>query len=98
MLAATAVSAAFLACYLTYHFNAEPVKFGGEGAIRTIYYVILISHIFLAVVQVPLILGTIWHGVKDNRAKHRKWAKITAPIWLYVSITGVVIYVMLYWT
>ena len=50
----------------------------------------------LAVVQVPLILGTIWHGVKDNRAKHRKWAKITAPIWLYVSVTGVVVYWLLY--
>lgn len=97
MLSATAVSAAFLVCYLTYHFNAEAVKFQGQGAIRTIYFVILVSHIVLAVVQVPLIVGTILHGLRDDREKHRKWARITAPIWLYVSITGVVIYVMLYW-
>lgn len=97
MLSATAVSAAFLVCYLTYHFNAEAVKFQGEGAIRTVYFVILISHIVLAAVQVPLILMTLRYALKDDRVRHRKWAKITAPIWLYVSVTGVVIYVMLYW-
>lgn len=96
MIAATSVSALFLCSYLTYHLNAEPVKFAGEGAIRTVYFAILISHVVLAAVQVPLILAAVWTGLKDRRARHRKLVKITAPIWLYVSVTGVVVYVMLY--
>jgi uncharacterized membrane protein YozB (DUF420 family) len=96
MLAATAVSAAFLACYLTYHLNAEPVRFTGEGWIRPVYFVLLTSHVMLAAVQVPLILRTVWLGLKDRREQHRRWAKVTAPIWLYVSVTGVVVYAMLY--
>jgi putative membrane protein len=96
MLGAVGVSAAFLVCYLTYHLNAPPVKFTGEGTIRTFYFVLLISHIVLAAVQVPLILRTVYLGLKDRRESHRKWAKVTTPIWLYVSITGVVVYVMLY--
>ncbi len=95
--AAVAISAAFLTSYLVYHFNAEPVKFAHEGWLKTVYRVLLISHIVLAAVQVPLILRTVWLGLKDRRAEHRKWARITAPIWLYVSITGVVVYGMLYW-
>lgn len=94
--AATAVSAAFLGCYVVYHLNAPPVKFTKEGVIRPIYFSLLISHVVLAAVQVPLILRTLWLGVKDRREQHRKWAKVTAPIWLYVSITGVIVYVMLY--
>jgi uncharacterized membrane protein YozB (DUF420 family) len=96
MLSAVGVSAAFLACYLTYHLNAEPVKFAGEGAIRIAYFVLLISHVVLAVVQVPLILRTVYLGLKDRREQHKKWAKVTTPIWLYVSITGVIVYGMLY--
>ena len=96
MLSAVGVSAAFLACYLTYHFNAPPVKFAGEGWIVPVYYTLLISHIVLAVVQVPLILRTVWLGLKDRREQHKKWAKVTAPIWLYVSVTGVIVYVLLY--
>ncbi|MCR9246031.1 MAG: DUF420 domain-containing protein [bacterium] len=96
MLTAVGVSAAFLTCYLIYHFNADPVKYQGEGAMRTVYFVLLISHIVLAAVQVPLIIGTVWLGLKDRRERHRKWAKITAPIWLYVSVTGVIVYFMLY--
>jgi len=96
MLAAVGVSAAFLVCYLTYHLNAPPVKFTGEGTIRTFYRVLLISHIVLAAVQVPLILRTVYLGLKDRRESHKKWAKVTTPIWLYVSLTGVVVYVMLY--
>ena len=96
MLAAVGVSAVFLACYLVYHLNAEPVKFAGEGAIRTVYFALLISHVVLAAVQVPLIVRTVYLGLKDRREAHRKWAKVTAPIWLYVSITGVVVYGMLY--
>lgn len=98
MLAAVGTSALFLACYLTYHATCESVKFQGEGAIRPVYFTLLISHIVLAAVQVPLILRTVYLGLKDRRQAHKKWAKITTPIWLYVSITGVVIYVMLYHT
>lgn len=96
MLSAAAVSAVFLGCYLTYHLNAEPVKFGHEGAIRIAYFVLLISHVVLAAVQVPLIVTTIVLGLKDRRERHKKWAKITAPMWLYVSATGVLVYLMLY--
>lgn len=96
MLAAFAVSALFLASYVTYHLSGPPVKFQGEGTIRTVYFVILISHIVLAAVQVPLILNTIRLGLRNDRLRHRRWAKVTAPIWLYVSVTGVVVYWLLY--
>ncbi|MEZ5966107.1 MAG: DUF420 domain-containing protein [Planctomycetota bacterium] len=97
MLAAFAVSAAFLACYLTYHLSKDaPVPFRGEGWARTVYRAILFSHIVFAVVQLPLILMTIRLGLRDERARHRRWAKVTAPMWLYVSVTGVVVYLMLY--
>lgn len=96
MLAATGVSALFLVCYLVYHLTCDPVTFRGEGAVKTFYYALLISHVVLAAVQVPLILRTVWLGLKDRREQHRKWAKVTAPIWLYVSVTGVVVYGMLY--
>ena len=96
MLGAACVSALFLCCYVVYHLNAPPVKFTREGWIRPVYYALLISHVVLAIVQVPLILRTIWLGLKDRRAQHKKWAKVTAPIWLYVSITGVVVYALLY--
>jgi len=96
MLSAVGCSALFLACYLTYHLTCEPVTFQGEGAIKTVFFVLLITHIVLAAVQVPLILRTVYLGLKDRRMTHKKWAKITTPIWLYVSVTGVVIYLMLY--
>ena len=96
MLAAVGCSAAFLACYLTYHLTCPAVKYQGEGTIRTVYFVLLISHVVLAAMQVPLILRTVYLGLKDRREAHKKWAKVTTPIWLYVSITGVVIYWMLY--
>lgn len=97
MLSAVGVSAVFLMSYLTYHYKVGSVKFEGEGVIRWFYLAILISHIVLAVVQVPLIVMTVIRGLNDQRDKHVWWAKITAPIWLYVSLTGVVVYVMLYW-
>lgn len=96
MLGAAGVSALFLCSYLTYHVNAEPVRFRHGGWLAWIYYPLLVSHIVLAAVQVPLIVGTIWLGLKDRRERHRRWARITAPIWLYVSVTGVVVYVLLY--
>ncbi|MEO6596119.1 MAG: DUF420 domain-containing protein [Planctomycetota bacterium] len=96
MLSAVGVSALFLISYLTYHLNAPPVKFTREGWIRPVYFALLISHVVLAVVQVPLILRTVYLGLKDRRVQHKKWAKVTTPIWLYVSLTGVIVYVMLY--
>lgn len=96
MLSAVGCSALFLVCYLTYHITCEPVKFQGEGTIKAVYYALLITHVVLAAVQVPLILRTVYLGLKDRREAHKKWAKITTPIWLYVSVTGVVIYLMLY--
>lgn len=96
MLSATAVSALFLTSYLIYHRLAGHVVFTGEGWLRAVYLSLLWSHIVLAAVQVPLILATIWLGLRDRRAAHRRLAKITAPVWLYVSVTGVVVYVMLY--
>lgn len=97
MLGAFAVSVAFLACYLTYHLSKDaPVQFRHGGVWRGVYLAILLSHIVLAIVQVPLIVMTIRLGLRDERVRHRKWAKVTAPIWLYVSVTGVVVYLMLY--
>ena len=96
MLGAATTSALFLVCYLAYHFAVGSVRFNREGTIRTVYLAILLSHTILAVVQVPLILITIRHGLKGRIAQHKRIAKITAPIWLYVSLTGVVVYWMLY--
>lgn len=96
MLSAAGVSALFLVSYVTYHLNAEAVKYQGEGAMRIVYFTILISHVILAVVQLPLIILSILWGLQDKRAKHLKIVKITAPMWLYVSFTGVLVYLMLY--
>jgi uncharacterized membrane protein YozB (DUF420 family) len=98
MLAAVGVSALFLACYLTYHATCEPVKYRHDDWTRPVYYTLLLTHVVLAAVQVPLILRTVWLGLKDRREQHKKWAKVTTPIWLYVSLTGVIIYWLLYHT
>ena len=99
MLACFGVSVVFLACYLTYHFFIEGVKgfpnYPPPG-IRYFYFGVLISHIILAVAVPPLAITTIYFGLRDRRDKHRRLARWTFPIWLYVSITGVVVYVMLY--
>lgn len=99
MLAALVVSAVFLASYLYYHFvvrNGQPTTFTGPPMVRTVYLAILLSHTVLAVVTAPLALFTAWQGLRDNLARHVRIARWTLPIWLYVSITGVVVYVMLY--
>lgn len=99
MLAAFGVSVAFLASYLVYHFGVKQgasTPFTGTGAIRRVYYAILLSHVVLAACVPPLAGITIWHGLADRRRQHRRWAKIAFPIWLYVSVTGVAIYVLLY--
>jgi putative membrane protein len=96
MLAALGVSSAFLICYLTYHLTAEPTTFGGSGPIRGLYLSILISHVTLAATVPVLAIWTAILGLKDRRRAHRKLAWWTFPIWLYVSITGVIVYLMLY--
>ena len=96
MLTAFGVSVAFLICYLVYHWQVGSVRFTGTGAIRVVYLAILFSHIVLAAV-VPFLAGaTIYLGLRDRRQKHRKVARWTFPIWLYVSVTGVIVYLMLY--
>lgn len=96
MLAAFGVSVLFLISYSIYHSNAGSTKFLHEGWIRPIYFTILISHIILAFIIIPLALVTLYLAWREKFEKHRRIAKFTFPIWLYVSITGVLIYLMLY--
>lgn len=96
MLAAFAVSVLFLISYVFYHANAGSKPFEQQGWIRPVYFTILISHIILAVVIVPLALRTLYLAWRERFDQHRRIAKITLPIWLYVSVTGVLIYLMLY--
>ena len=99
MLAAFATSVLFLICYLAYHVwpvGAAATKFPGPDSVRVVYYVILASHIVLAMAVPVLTVATIYFGLSDQRPRHRRWARWTFPIWLYVSVTGVVIYVFLY--
>jgi putative membrane protein len=93
--AAFSTTALFLVFYLTYHYLAESTHYGGEGPLRYIYYFILISHILLAIVIVPLALTTVARGLNMQVEKHRKIARWTMPIWLYVSLTGVLVYLMI---
>jgi putative membrane protein len=96
MLSAAATSAVFLATYLYYHAHVGSVRFPGQGPVRVLYFAILISHTILAAAIVPLVLRTLYLGLKRRDASHRRIARWTLPLWLYVSVTGVVIYVMLY--
>ena len=96
MIGAFATSTLFLMSYLIYHANVGSRPFQGEGPIRIVYFTILISHIILAASVVPLALVTLFRGLKRDDARHRRIAKITWPIWMYVSVTGVVVYWMLY--
>ncbi len=99
MIGAFAVSVLFLLSYLAYHVwpvGAAATPFAGQGPIRLVYYTILITHIVLAMAVPVLAVVTIWLGLSDRRAAHRRWARWTFPIWLYVSITGVLIYLLLY--
>ncbi len=96
MLAAFTVSVLFLISYIIYHLNAGSTAFTRQGWIRPVYFTILISHIILAFVIVPLALRTLYLAWRERFEQHRRIAKITLPIWLYVSVTGVIIYIMLY--
>ena len=94
MLAAAAVSALFLVTYLTYHFNSGLARFGGEGAIRTFYFAFLIAHVAIAVAITPLVPITLFRALSGRFDQHRRIARWTLPLWLYVTVSGVVIYVM----
>lgn len=96
MIAAVVTSSLFLICYLYYHAHVGSVHFPGRGWVRPVYFSILISHTILAAVVVPLVIVTLTRGLRARFDRHRALAQWTFPIWLYVSITGVVIYVMLY--
>ena len=96
MLAAFFCSTVFLISYLVYHFQVGSVGFKGQGWIRPVYFTILISHTILAAAVVPLALITLFRALRERFDAHRRIARWTFPIWLYVSVTGVVIYLMLY--
>lgn len=96
MLSAFTSSSLFLISYLVYHYEVGSVPFKGQGSIRTIYFSILLTHTILAVAVVPLALITLTRALKERFAAHRRIARWTFPIWLYVSVTGVVVYWMLY--
>ena len=95
-ISALIVSSLFLVSYLTYHYYHGTTRFLGTGLSRPIYFTVLTSHTILAIVIVPLIAITFYRAVKMDFVRHRKIARITLPLWFYVSVTGVVVYLMLY--
>jgi putative membrane protein len=95
MVSAFAASAVFLVGYVLYHYAHGDTRYEGEGAIRIVYFTVLITHVLLSIVMLPMILGTFYLAVRERFATHKKLARWTLPIWLYVSVTGVVIYFML---
>jgi putative membrane protein len=96
MIAAVCTSSLFLVSYLWYHAHVGSIHFQGQGWSRPVYFTILISHTFLAAAIVPLVVITLMHGLRRRDPKHRAIARWTYPLWIYVSCTGVIIYVMLY--
>ena len=96
MLAAFASSALFLVSYLVYHAQAGSRPFTGQGAIRQVYFAILISHVILAAAILPMAVSTLSRGLRGRYAEHKRIARKTFPTWLYVSVTGVIVYLMLY--
>jgi len=92
---AIALSVLFLLMYVAYHMTSDSTVFGGEGTIKYIYYFILITHILLSVVVIPFVLITYVRAITNNIERHKKIAKITFPLWLYVAVTGVVVYIMI---
>ena len=96
MLLAFTSSTLFLISYVIYHAHAGSHPFAGQGAIRYLYFAILISHIILAVVILPMAITSLTRGLRGDYVRHRKIARRTFPLWMYVSVTGVIVYVMLY--
>ncbi|WP_366186574.1 DUF420 domain-containing protein [Flavobacterium ovatum] len=95
MKTAIACSIAFLVMYVAYHMTSDSTKFGGQGIIKYVYYFILITHIILSIIIIPLVLITYVRALAKVFDKHKKIAKVTFPIWLYVAVTGVVVYLMI---
>jgi len=95
MTAAIACSVVFLVMYVAYHLTSESTKYGGEGLLRLVYFFILISHITLSVAIIPLVLFSYVRALSEQFDRHRKLAKITYPLWLYVAVTGVIVYLMI---
>ncbi len=92
---AMGLSVLFLVMYIAYHMTSDPTPFGGEGVMKAIYYFILITHIILSVVVIPFVLITFVRGISGEFQQHKKIAKITFPLWLYVAVTGVIVYMMI---
>jgi len=92
---AISLSVLFLLMYIAYHMTSDSTKFGGEGAIAYFYYFILITHILLSIAVIPFVLITYVRAITNNIERHKKIAKITFPLWLYVAVTGVVVYLMI---
>lgn len=92
---AITLSVGFLLMYVAYHMTSDSTKFGGEGLIKYVYYFILITHILLSIVIIPFVLITYVRAITNDIARHKKIAKITFPLWLYVAITGVIVYLMI---
>ena len=90
-----ALSLVFLVMYIAYHMTTDPTTFGGEGYVKSIYFFILISHILLSIALIPLVLISYVRAFQEEFPAHRKISKITFPIWLYVAVTGVVVYLMI---
>jgi putative membrane protein len=95
MLTAFGLSAIFLVSYVTYHFLGERTIYGGEGTLKYIYYFVLLTHIVLAVVIVPLVLLSVYFGITNQLSRHRRISRWTFPIWLYVAISGVLVYLLI---
>ena len=95
MTTAIGCSVVFLVMYVAYHMTSDSTKFGGEGMVRSIYYVVLITHILLSIVVIPFVLITYVRAITNNFERHKKIARITFPMWLYVAITGVIVYLMI---
>lgn len=95
MTTAIGCSVVFLIMYMAYHMTSDSTKFGGEGMIRYVYYIVLISHILLSIVVIPFVLITYVRAITNNFERHKKIARITFPMWLYVAVTGVVVYLMI---
>lgn len=96
MLSAVGVSTLFLASYLYYHSQAGTTRFTGQGWIRPVYFTILTSHTILAMIIVPLVIATLYLALRQRFPVHRRIARFTLPVWLYVSVTGILVYLMLY--
>jgi putative membrane protein len=96
MIAAFVTSSIFLVSYVIYHAQVGSVRFAREGWVRPVYYAVLITHVILAATVPPLAIVTLWRGLSGRFARHRAIARWTFPIWMYVSITGVLVYVLLY--